>query len=69
MAALEMNETPNLNHLRRGGIYRVTTASGVTLGEYLGMEAVHGEHAVLLRNRFGTESILRTDIVSIELSA
>jgi hypothetical protein len=69
MSAQELNETPNINHLRRGGVYRVTTTTGVTLGEYLGMEAIHGEHAVLLRNRFGTESILRTDILSIELTA
>ncbi len=61
--------TTNLNHLRRGGTYRATTASGTTLGEYLGMEALYGERAVMLRNTDGTTSIFRRDIVSIELAA
>ena len=59
----------NFNHLRRGYRYLATTAAGTTLGEYLGMEAVFGERAVMLRNHEGTTSISRRDIVSIELAA
>ena len=59
----------NLNHLRRGGKYLATTTAGTTLGEYLGMEALYGERAVMLRNEQGTTSISRRDILSIELAA
>ncbi len=59
----------NLNHLRRGGTYLATTVAGTTLGEYLGMEALYGERAVMLRNEQGTTSISRRDILSIELAA
>lgn len=59
----------NLNHLRRGNVYVATTATGRTVGEYLGMEAPYGVHAVLLRDAQGTESIDRRDIVSIEPAA
>lgn len=69
MPAHIMNETTNLNHLRRGGIYRATTPNGITLGEYLGMEAVYGERAVMLRGQAGTASLLRDEILSIELAA
>jgi len=60
---------PNLNHLRRGWTYTATTTAGATVGEYLGMEALYGERVVLLRNAFGTESISRRDLISIELAA
>ena len=60
---------PNLNHLRRGWTYTATTHLGATVGEYLGMEALYGERSVLLRNAAGTESLNRSDIVSIELAA
>lgn len=63
------NIPTNLNHLRRGGTYRATTTAGITLGEYLGMEALWGEHSVMLRNHSGTTSISRRDILSIELAA
>ncbi len=56
----------NLNHLRRGVTYRATTRSGIAEGEFLGMEAVYGERAVMLRHTAGTESISRYDIVTIE---
>ena len=59
----------NLNHLRRGDTYLATTMAGTTLGEYLGMEALYGERAVMLRNEQGTTSIVRRDILSIELAA
>lgn len=67
MPAQGMNRM-NLNHLRRGGIYRAMTAGGVTVGEYLGIEAMYGEHAVLLRSNAGTRSIPRSELVSIELA-
>ena len=69
MSAQNMNTTTNLNHLRRGGTYRATTASGITFGEFLGMEALYGERSVMLRNELGTTSISRHDILSIELAA
>ena len=56
----------NFNHLRRGLTYRATTAAGYAVGEYLGMEALHGDRAVLLRNADGYESIYQHDIVMIE---
>ena len=64
----QKNQT-NLNHLRKGGTYLATTAAGITVGEYLGMEAAYGERSVLLRNERGTASIYRNDILSIELAA
>ena len=60
------NTNLNFNHLRRGSIYRATTVAGSAVGEYLGMEALYGDRAVLLRNATGTESIFRHDIVAIE---
>jgi hypothetical protein len=56
----------NLNHLRRGTVYVAETTAGTAVGEYIGMEALYGVHAVLLRNVTGTESIYRNDILSIE---
>jgi hypothetical protein len=58
--------TLDLNHLRRGAVYRATTAHGSAIGEYLGMEVLYGDHAVLLRNSIGTESIYRDEILAIE---
>ena len=63
------NTQTNLNHLRRGGTYLATTASGITVGEFLGMEAMYGERSVMLRNDRGTASISRRAILSIELAA
>jgi hypothetical protein len=56
----------NFNHLRRGTTYRATTTSGAATGEYLGMEALFGDRAVLLRSTDGYESIYQHDIVAIE---
>ena len=56
----------DLNHLRRGAIYRATTVHGTAIGEYLGIEVLYGDHAVLLRHSRGTESIYRDDILAIE---
>ena len=59
----------NLNHLRRGAIYRARTSAGTSIGEYLGMEYDYGSRALLLRNATGTDSIDRRHITSIELIA
>ncbi|MGA9596575.1 MAG: hypothetical protein WBV06_10480 [Acidimicrobiia bacterium] len=59
----------DLNNLRRGTTYIATTATGTTVGEYLGMEAPYGARAVLLRDPAGTESINQNEIVSIEPAA
>jgi hypothetical protein len=50
-------------------MYLATTSAGVTIGEYLGMEAAYGERSVLLRNDHGTASLSRREILSIELAA
>ena len=57
--------TLNFNHLRRGVTYRATTPVGTAVGEYLGMEAPHGDLAILLRHKTGTESIAVYDLTSI----
>lgn len=59
----------SFNHLRRGVTYRATTPGGTAVGEYLGMEALYGDRAILLRHATGTESIYRRDVVTIELVA
>ena len=59
----------NFNHLRRGVTYRAFTASGTASGKYIGMEAMYGDRAVLLRNAHGFESIYQSDIVAIETVA
>lgn len=55
----------DLNQLRRGVTYRATTQAGSAVGEYLGMEALYGDRAVMLRHATGTESISRRDILTI----
>jgi hypothetical protein len=55
----------NFNHLRRGVTYRATTSVGTAIGEYLGMEALYGDRAVMLRHAAGTESLFHRDILSI----
>jgi hypothetical protein len=62
----QQNRNLNFNHLRRGLTYRATTVAGHAVGEYLGMEALHGDRAVLLRNADGYKSIYQHDIVAIE---
>ncbi len=59
----------NLNHLRRGEVYRATTRVGTAIGEYLGMEVSHGDRSILLRHGAGTESIALRDITSIQAAA
>ena len=59
-------DAPNdMNHLRRGTHYTATTAGGSATGEYLGMESVYGDRAILLRHPDGTASIDLRDVESI----
>ena len=57
--------TPNINHLRRGEIYRAITRCRTVVGEYLGMETPHGDRAILLRHGDGTDSIALCSVISI----
>ncbi len=58
-----------LNDLRRGSTYLAATSRGWVLGEYLGMETPHGDHAILLRHAEQTESIPLASITSIGRAA
>ncbi len=58
-----------LNDLRRGTTYRASTRSGVTVGEYLGIETPHGQRAILLRHKRGTASIAVVDVMTIVRAA
>jgi hypothetical protein len=58
-----------LNDLERGATYLATTSRGTVVGEYLGMETPHGDHAILLRHGDGTESIPLPSITSIGATA
>ena len=66
---LRKGASVNFNHLRRGVTYRAVTTSGTHHGRYLGMEAMYGDRAVLLRNADGYESIYQHDIVTIRAVA
>lgn len=59
----------DLNHLERGAHYRATTRHGEAVGEYLGLEAPHGDRAILLRHGDGTASIALVDLEAIRLAA
>ncbi|NND03553.1 MAG: hypothetical protein HKN91_12280 [Acidimicrobiia bacterium] len=53
--------------LERGTTYRATTTAGEATGEYLGMEAPHGDLAIMLRDTSrGVHSIEVDDVTSIE---
>ena len=69
MAQLTSDTTSTLNDLRRGTTYRATTRDRIAVGEYLGMEAPHGDRAILLRHPTGTESIELCDVTSIRPAA
>lgn len=58
-----------MNHLRRGVTYRATTRHGIAFGEYLGMEAPHGDRAIILRHGAGVASIALHDVTSIDMAA
>ena len=63
------DDAPNETNLRRGSMYRAITSDGATIGEYLGMEAPHGDLAILLRHAAGTHSIELGHVTSIEAMA
>ncbi len=58
--------SPDLNQLRLGSTYSAVARGRTMEGVYLGMETLHGDRAILLRNRFGTASILLNDLAWIE---
>ena len=58
-----------LNRLTRGVTYLATTYCGATTGEYLGIEAPHGDRAILLRHDAGTASIPLVCITAIRQAA
>ena len=55
----------DLNHLRRQAHYQAVTHDGVVAGEYLGIEAPHGDRAILLRQISGTKSVPITRLLAI----
>jgi len=61
------HETTSLdfNHLERGETYRAITHAETTVGEYLGIETLHGTWAILLRHGTGTDSIPLSCVTSI----
>ena len=54
-----------LNGLRCGDVYRATTSSGASTGEYLGVETTHGVWSILLRHESGTDSVPLSRIESV----
>lgn len=60
-----VHATDELNNLRRGLTYCATTRSGMTIGEYVGIEVPYGDRAILLRHDTGTASIAMRDVTSI----
>ncbi len=59
----------SLNQLRRGRAYLAHTPRGHVRGEYLGMESLYGDFAILLRHEAGTASIPVGELVSIRQAA
>lgn len=59
----------DINQLRTGSVYRATTSAGASVGEYLGMEAPHGDRSILLRHAAGTASIAIADVTAIHPEA
>lgn len=59
----------NLKQLRRGATYTARTRTGCVTGEYLGMEMLYGDFAILLRHADATDSIHVNAVESIQLAA
>ena len=59
----------DLNHLERGRRYQATTRNSVAVGEYLGLEAPHGDRAILLKHGSGTASIAVADLETVKRAA
>lgn len=52
--------------MKRGRTYRATTNLGEATGEYLGMEAPHGDLAILLRDSDRVYSLALDSVMTIE---
>lgn len=52
--------------MKRGRTYRATTTNGETTGEYLGLEAPHGDLAILLRDSDRVYSLAMDSVMTIE---
>lgn len=52
--------------MKRGASYRATTRTGQACGEYLGMEAPHGDLTIMLRNDRGVHSIALDAVTHVE---
>ena len=58
----------DLNHLRRGRIYRLITKAGATIdGEYLGIEVMYDDWCLLLRGTDETHSIPTRHVNRVEV--
>lgn len=55
----------DINQLRRGGVYWATTDDGIAIGEYLGLETLYGDPAIMLRHPHGIDSIALRDVTAI----
>jgi len=64
IASRDVHDTET--RLERGTTYRATTTIGEATGEYLGMEAPHGDLAILLRDIDRVHSIELDDVTTIE---
>lgn len=59
----------DLNHLRRGHMYRITTTAGIVhAGEYLGIEVLYGDWCLLMKGVDQTASIPTQQVDRIEIS-
>jgi hypothetical protein len=57
----------DLNQLRRGHEYRITTIAGIVhAGEYLGIEVVYGDWCLLMKGMDQTASIPTRHVDRIE---
>jgi hypothetical protein len=57
----------DLNQLRRGREYRITTNAGIVYaGEYLGIEVIYGDWCLLMKGMDQTASIPTHNVERIE---
>jgi len=66
MAHTSHHGPADLNILRRGRTYTADWHGETVTGEYLGVEAPHGEWSILLRTGAGTHSIVLDSVTSLE---
>ena len=60
-----LSTSTDLNRLRRSSYYNAVTDRGIVAGQYLGMEAPHGDKAILLRHASGTCSVPLASLLAI----